>query len=150
MHSSNAAAAYSQTNRSVGTPRSIEYQAFSRVTAMLQNAMAPNAPLSALAEAVHLNTKLWVTLAADLISEQNQLPEALRAQLFNLAEFSRRHGLQVLQHGADPRELVDINSTIMRGLRSIALTEQEAHHAAAETPTPTGAAAAAAHVSIGA
>jgi flagellar protein FlaF len=108
---------YTQTTASTGTPRSIELQAFQRVTSMLSASKAENAPFNVKAEAVYLNTKLWLTLAVDLLSPQNALPTELRAQLFGLAEFQRKHGLKVLSNQAEIDDLIEINTAIMRGLR---------------------------------
>lgn len=112
-----AARAYSQNARSVGTPRSVEYQAFARVTATLRAADKPEVPLQDRIQAVLQNNKLWGLLAADLMSENNALPQSLRAQLVSLAEFARKHGLQVMSGEASLETLIDINVTIMRGLR---------------------------------
>lgn len=116
-----AANAYTQTARSVGTPRDVEYQAFQRVTAMLTAASEPDAPFARVAEAVHLNTRLWAALAVDLASDGNGLAPALRAQLLGLAEFSRRHGSKILSGSLDAQTALDdlttVNASVMRGLR---------------------------------
>lgn len=124
--STHAATAYAQTTRSVGTPRSIEYQAFQKITAELtaanESGSAPQA-----ASAVHMNTRLWLILAADLMGDDNQLPSPLRAQLLSLAEYSRKHGLRVLrgEGGARLEDLIELNTMIMRGLRGIAAPSAE-------------------------
>lgn len=116
-----AANAYSGAARSLGTPRDIEYQAFQRVIAMLNVAKAPDAAFARVAEAIHLNTRLWVTLASDLASTRNALPAELRGQLFGLAEFSRKHGSKILGEEVDVAEgiddLISVNTAIMRGLK---------------------------------
>ena len=129
-----AARAYNQNARSVGTPRSIEYQAFQRVTAMLRAAAEPEAPFEKALSAVLQNSKLWGVLATDLLSDNNSLPEALRAQLLSLAEFSRKHGLQVMSGKADLAPLIEINVTVMRGLRGEETAGRPAAPATAAAP----------------
>ncbi len=51
------------------------------------------------------------------MQDGNKLPDALRAQLIGLAEFVRKHGMQVLAGKASIVPLIDINTSIMRGLR---------------------------------
>ncbi|MCI4664448.1 MAG: flagellar biosynthesis regulator FlaF [Neomegalonema sp.] len=134
-----AANAYAQHSASVSSPRGIEFKAFQRVTAQLSAALEDGVPLFKLAEAIHLNNRLWAILATDLLSDNNQLPKELRAQLFGLSEYARKTGLRAMTGQADPKELVEINNIIMRGLReSEAATPAarpadaaDAHHAAA-------------------
>ena len=96
----------------------VEYRAFSEVTRRLrESGKNPNANFAALAEAVHLNQRLWLILASDVASESNELPEQLRAQLFYLCEFTRAHSSRVLAGEASTEALVDINTAVMRGLR---------------------------------
>lgn len=138
-----AARAYSQNARSVGTPRSIEYQAFSRITASLRAVAKAEAAHGERVRAILQNNKLWALLAADLLSENNTLPKELRAQLLSLAEFSRKHGLKAMSGEAEVELLIDINLTVMRGLRgeeaSAASTEQaDAASAVQAGGTPAG------------
>lgn len=120
---SKAAAGYLQTSVNTGTARSIELQAFQRVTRMLSGARGEDATFAKRAEAVYMNSRLWLTLATDLLSPKNQLPMGLRAQLFGLAEFSRKHGLKVLSNQAEIDDLIEINTAIMRGLRGSSAAE---------------------------
>ena len=112
-----AARAYSQNTRSMGAPRTVEYQAFARVTALLNAAAKPDAPAQDRIQAILQNNKLWGVLANDLLSDENALPQDLRAQLLSLSEFARKHGLRAMSGEAEIETLVDINVTIMRGLR---------------------------------
>lgn len=100
------------------TPRAVEYDVIARITARLKSAAAMGKPgLSALAAAVHENRQLWSALAADVALPENGLPKGLRAQLFYLAEFTAQYSPRVLSHGADAAPLIDINTSILRGLR---------------------------------
>lgn len=113
---SHAAAGYAATP--VRTERGTEYAVFARVTRDL-NAIdeADRAAFPKLAAAVVDNQRLWGVLAEDLMLDSNSLPITLRGQLLSLAEFVRRHSLAVLAGRASVAPLVDINTSIMRGLR---------------------------------
>ncbi len=116
-----AANAYSGAARTLGTPRDVEYQAFQRVIAMMNVAKDTNAAFARVAEAVHMNNRLWAALASDVASTRNGLPADLRAQLFSIAEFSRKHGNKILGKEVEASEglddLITVNTAIMRGLK---------------------------------
>ena len=98
----------------IRTARDIEYDAFSRVTRGLQRAIRGD---GSLVQAAAANAELWTTLAADLADEGNALPAAMRGSLLSLAIFSIRTSQRVMTGGAKADALVDINLSIMRGLR---------------------------------
>jgi flagellar biosynthesis activator protein FlaF len=100
------------------TARDTEYSAFARVTGRLRAAHdAGKGNFPALCQAVLDNSKLWGMLEDDLVDDRNRLPPALRAQLVSLAEFVRRHGMAVIGRRATAEALIDINTSIMKGLR---------------------------------
>lgn len=100
----------------VRNPRDAEYDAFSRVTRLM--CQAPRQCTTAEAvRAVHLNNELWTILATDLADSGNALPDALRAGLLSLAGFCLRHGHSALAGQASTDALIDINLSIMKGLR---------------------------------
>lgn len=112
---SQARIAYATASSSIRTGRDAEYAVFARVTHALRNADPDN--YSQTAHAVSENLRLWSTLAEDLMSEGNMLPAQLRASLISLAEFVRKHTMAVLSSRASVEALVDINTSIMKGLR---------------------------------
>ncbi len=113
-----AQAAYGATSRAVRTEKGVEYQAFARATNLLTAAQAETTPGNGkMAEAVHFNRQLWSILAMDVADEDNKLPDAMRAQILGLANFVWRHSSKVLEGEQTVAALVDINATIMRGLR---------------------------------
>ena len=114
---------YVSATRSTGMPRSIEYQVFSRVTGKMHKGVQPDAPFNVLAEALHENIMLWTTLGLEVADDSNELPDQLRAQIFYLFEFTRAHTPKVLRGEADVQALIDINTSIMRGLRAAPQTE---------------------------
>ena len=108
---------YANATRSTGMPRDVEYQLFSRVTGKLNRASGKDGSFAELAEALHENLVLWRTIAVDVADEKNELPQSLRARLFYMFEFTTAHTRKVLQRQADPNVLIEINTSIMRGLR---------------------------------
>jgi len=113
-----AKTAYSNSSAPIRTPRSTEYDAFARITHQLKSASAKSGSFSALATALHENNKLWTLLAADVSDKDNALPETLRGRIFYLYEFTAQHSKKILRKEASADVLVDINTAIMRGLRS--------------------------------
>ena len=111
-----AQTAYSAAATPVRTERGTEYAAFQAVTARLNRARRPDASMKERAEALHENRKLWTILASDLADSDNGLPQALRAQLFYLAEFSLLQSREGLKRVEALDSLIDINAAVMRGL----------------------------------
>ncbi|MDT8857996.1 flagellar biosynthesis regulator FlaF [Paracoccaceae bacterium Fryx2] len=110
--------AYGRPEAPVRSARSVEYELFARITQRLSQAWSRRKTDHAgLVAALHDNTQMWRTLAADVASSANALPTALRAQLFYLFEFTAQHSPKVLESGASAEVLVDINTAVMRGLR---------------------------------
>ncbi len=112
-----AKAAYAGRAAPTRTERSIEYDAFARVTRLLKSALSPEAPFSALAQALHDNRTLWIALASDVADPANLLLPALRARIFYLAEFTLAQSSKVLAGHGGVQALVDVNIAVMRGLR---------------------------------
>ena len=113
-----AKTAYATTDAPTRTPRSTEYEAFARITHRLKAAsQLGREGFTQLAEAIHANRQLWNVLAADVADSANALPEAIRARIFYLAEFTNHHSHQVLAGQDTADTLVEINTAIMRGLR---------------------------------
>lgn len=120
-----ASASYGGAQLAVKSPRQIEYQAFARITHALGAAASDAGPAAfpRLAAALHENLKLWTVIATDVALPGNALPNPLRARLFYLAEFTRVHTKKVLSREAEAAPLIEINTTVMRGLRQRAEAE---------------------------
>ena len=108
---------YHDATRAAGNPRDIEYQLFARVTGKLNRSREPELPFSETVEAALENLRLWREIAMDVAQPENQLPEQLRAQLFYLFEFTTHHTQKVLDDEADVSALIEINMSVMRGLK---------------------------------
>jgi len=119
-----AKTAYASNKAPIRTPRGTEYDAFARITHRLKSAAEKGETgFAELAQALHLNRRLWTILAADVAETTNNLPAELRARIFYLAEFTAAHSRKVLHGEDDVNVLIDINTAVMRGLR---LTEATA------------------------
>lgn len=124
-------AAYKRTQRASETPRDIERQIFSRVTAALSSSAqsfdaAPDnrSRMAILSGSLQLalaeNIRLWSLLRADLNHADNQLPPALRAQLISLALFVERQTAAVIGGTGLLQVLVDVNRSVIDGLSGLA------------------------------
>ena len=115
---STARTAYAAPGAPTRTLRGTEYEVKARITQRLKAAAArTDTDFASLAAAVTENQRLWMTLALDVADEGNQLPRPLRAQLFWLYEFTEQHSRKVMAGEADASVLIDINLSVLRGLR---------------------------------
>ncbi|SMO92022.1 flagellar protein FlaF [Paracoccus laeviglucosivorans] len=96
--------------------RDMEYDAFSRVTRMLRQSPRECTGGETIA-AVAKNNDLWTLLATDLSDPRNALADETKAGLLSLALFSLRHGQRVLAGDATTDTLIEINISVMKGLR---------------------------------
>ena len=117
---------YKTTSQETASDKQIETKVFSSITSRMK-AADPAKPggFAELAEAMQDNVRLWGIIFGDVIDENNKLPKELKAQLINLAEFTRRHTLKVLAGEETVEPLIEVNQAIIAGLRGI-LPEAEA------------------------
>lgn len=109
--------AYQNTAARAEDPRATEYRLFAQVTRSLMN--AKTLPMEAVrdrAEAIDWNRRVWSNLALDCASQDNKLPEALRAAIISLSIFVSKHGSHAMRNPEAIDDLVDINRTVMQGL----------------------------------
>ncbi len=127
IETSLAQQSYGASAKSTGNDKNIEYQAFAHVTRALSTL-----DKSAIdyfvrkQEALFNNLQLWRVLAVEVANENNPLPADLRANLFYLSEFTRHHTARI--HAGetdDPSVLIDINKSVMRGLRAQSALQEE-------------------------
>ncbi|PWC37803.1 flagellar biosynthesis regulator FlaF [Azospirillum sp. TSO35-2] len=112
-------AAYHQTIAECDDPRTIEYRVFLRITLSLERHRADDWRSSDLKDALWRNMELWNTLRADLLEDDNALPEQLRAGLVSLSFTVDRYTQRVLRGEAGPDLLIDINRAVMQGLQGV-------------------------------
>ncbi|KEP70395.1 flagellar biosynthesis regulator FlaF [Thioclava sp. BHET1] len=113
-----AKTAYADPSLPTRTARGTEFEVFARVTRRLKQAAAEGETgFPALAAAIYENRKLWAILSDDVSLPENGLPDDLRARLFYLGAFTQDHSRKVLSGKATADILIEINTSIMRGLR---------------------------------
>jgi flagellar protein FlaF len=120
MHSnSSVLSAYSASLQPLGTNGpSDEYSVVQHVTRRLRQAsLIKHKDYPRFVEALSLNRKLWTMFGADVAEPGNALPPDLRARIFYLSEYVDHHTRKVLQASADEAELIDLNETVMKGLK---------------------------------
>lgn len=110
--------AYGQIKHRTAGNKDVEYALFQDITQALQAVDAAEAPQPTIwADAISRNLQLWSALATDLLNSGNQLPQALRAQILSLCEFVRRTSMSVLAGEPGLGDLIEVNETIMLGMR---------------------------------
>lgn len=105
-------------NSPIRTERNVEYQAIARVTSELeQYKSAKGADFVKRVEALERNRRLWSILGNDVSSDDNGLPEALRAQIYGLSHFVQTTTPKVLDGKTSIEPLIEINTALLKGLR---------------------------------
>ena len=112
--------AYKNTQRITEDSRSTEYRLFGQVTGALIDAQKTSERGAPLVEAVDWNKRLWRTLAADCMDDRNQLPQDLRAKIVSLSLWIAKYSRTVTRDGASLEPLIQVNRTIMQGLKGAA------------------------------
>lgn len=114
-----AQSAYARATAIAPTERTSEYRAFADITRRLSELSdRENESFPMVADALYRNNRLWSVLLQDVASPTNKLPSDLRAGIFYLAEYSRIHSARVLRKEATVTVLIEINTAVMRGLRT--------------------------------
>ena len=110
--------AYSTAAAPTRTSKDIEYDAMARITHKIRSsAQKGSVGFNSLVEALHDNRKLWDIFAAEVSDASNPLPPDLKARLFYLAEFTRHHTTKVLANQDSVDALVEVNTSVLRGMR---------------------------------
>jgi flagellar protein FlaF len=113
--------AYAPSAAGVQSPREIEYRMMARVTGALMAAQDARNHVM-MAQALTDNVRLWTAFATDVASPDNALPQSLRKSVAELAVFTLRHTLKVYAGEARVDALIDINQSVMKGLRGLTET----------------------------
>ncbi len=113
-----ASSGYAAAVKPTRTDRGMEYKIFAKITHKLKSVDEKDRDrFPELAAAVADNSRLWAALAEDLMSDNNKLSPEMKGQLISLAMFVARHTHAVLSGRESVEPLIDINTSIMRGLR---------------------------------
>ena len=109
--------AYATPEPALMDPKAAEARVFTQTTRRLVAMHAdPDAPIAARVEALHDNRRLWRAVAVAVVSDDNAMPEALRAGLAGLAGFVDRETAKLLRGEGDVRLLIDVNRRVIAGL----------------------------------
>lgn len=110
---------YGQVQRETASDKHIELQLFTKITARLRAESFEDRHLTPiLAEVLLDNVKLWNILFCDLVSPNNQLPLDLKSSLISLSKFTSAHTQRVLRGEAGPAVLIEINESIILGMKA--------------------------------
>jgi flagellar protein FlaF len=112
--------AYQKAQVAVENPRTIEYRLFGQITGALMDAKSTGSKGTSLVDVIDRNRRLWSMLAGDCMSDGNQLPKELRAQIVSLAIWVSKYSAEIMHKGAPIDPLIDINRNIMQGLKAAA------------------------------
>lgn len=116
---SQALRGYAENALSTKSDRRSEYEVIAKVTQQLRDtAVASKTDFPAFASALHLNNRLWTALVVDIADEKNPLPQALKARIMYLSEFTRHHTRRVLRENASVLPLLEVNMAVLRGLKA--------------------------------
>ena len=111
--------AYAPTALPLKSDRAIEAQIVGQITARLRStAKHARTNFPAFVQALQDNRRMWVILATDVADSDNTLTKELRAQIFYLAEFTDQHTAKVLRDKASVSALIEINTSVLRGLNA--------------------------------
>ncbi len=126
---------YGKVQRETASDKHIELQLFTSITARLRAQANKNTTQinSVMAQALIDNAKLWNILFCDLVSQDNKLPISLKTNLISLAEFTQAHTQKVLRGEAGMSILIEVNDSIIIGLKSALMAQKNQ----SQNPTPT-------------
>jgi flagellar protein FlaF len=109
--------AYQTASARTEDPRSTEYRLMGQVTrALMEIKDADAREIRKRAEVLDWNRRIWTAFAADCASNDNALPDSLRASIISLAIFISKETSTAMRGGGDIETLIDLNRTIMQGL----------------------------------
>lgn len=110
---------YQTVKRELASEKNIEFQVFASITSRMRAVDMNQADgMVKLSEALIDNAKLWNILYIDLLNPQNPLPLDLKNSLLSLSEFTQKQTHKILQGEATHDVLIDINNSVIDGLRS--------------------------------
>jgi flagellar biosynthesis regulator FlaF len=104
---------YQRAAATVVSPRGTEIAAFAAINARLTQATDGIDRIKAL----NRNHELWSVLLRDIALSSNPLPEILKKDLTELGIFSMRYSTAAINGGLPVTPLVEINDSMIEGLR---------------------------------
>ena len=109
--------AYQAARSRAETPRSAEFRLMSEITGEMIAAQDAGMKGAMLMPALYRNRQMWSAFVTDCGATGNGLPVPLRAQIISLGLWVDRFTSDVIAGREPVSELIEINRTIMEGLR---------------------------------
>lgn len=109
--------AYQAARARAETPRSAELRLLGEITGEMMDAEERGLKGALLMPSLHRNRQVWHAFHTDCIDPNNGLPRELRAQIASLALWVDRFTSDVIAGRERIRELIEVNRTVMEGLR---------------------------------
>ena len=106
--------AYRAAQRASTNPIQMEADIMGRVTREIETYRKKGGP--EFVKALYRNVQLWNAFSADLLSDENKLPEQLKASLISLSIWVEKHTDKVVHKEASVDALIDVNRSIIAGL----------------------------------
>ncbi len=108
--------AYKKANLATENPAQTEYRLFAEITRELETANSENRVSPARVNALFRNSRLWLTIRTDLMSDQNELDKETKAGLISLAIWTEKFTSPAMRNTVDLEPLISVNKQIMQGL----------------------------------
>jgi flagellar protein FlaF len=109
--------AYQAARARAETPRSAELRLLGEITGEMMEAEERGLKGALLMPSLHRNREVWLAFTNDCNDPNNSLSRDLRAQIVSLGLWVDRFTSDVIAGRERIRELIDVNRTIMEGLR---------------------------------
>ena len=106
--------AYQAAQRASTNPIQMEADIMGRVTREIESYRKKGGP--EFVKALYRNVQLWNAFSADLLSDDNKLPDQLKASLISLSIWVEKHTNKVVHKEATVDALIDVNRSIIAGL----------------------------------
>ena len=118
-----AAKTYAKNAQQIGNPRELEAQLLMRAAAKLQAVRDGSLVNSEeVVSAIRYNRRLWIVFGGSVGRPENPLPEPVKQNLANLANFIVKHSLSLETSTENTADrvgvLININREIAAGLRT--------------------------------
>jgi len=114
--------AYKKANLANENPTQTEYRIFAEITRELETANSNAGTTNDRINAVFRNSRLWLTLKADLVSSENHLNKETKAGIISLAIWVEKFTGPAMRSGVDLEPLISVNKQIMQGLANASRT----------------------------
>ncbi len=109
-------AKYKQTQATTN-PRQAEYRLFADITSVLLN--VKDGPRDEdFHNALQWNLRMWLAFQEDVSSDENQLPDELKAGIISLSIWMEKETFKALRGEVELDDIIEINRTVMAGLAS--------------------------------